>query len=144
LVGVITPSASLTAHLCAELIERLEKEGTTCERAVFSLKSLLASGEQGAVHATSVRLQNKATRVLVQSANEVSLRAAMAEVSGEPVGVTMKSEETGERPGSSFTVTDDGSVIFTDTVTAEDVLDSMQKITVAAWEQPEAVASMTW
>ncbi|MFQ4150329.1 hypothetical protein AAGW05_16855 [Arthrobacter sp. LAPM80] len=120
LVGILTPSASLTEHLAADLADCLEEEH---EPVVFSLNAFLQSTEEvGSAHASSVRLVEDSTRVLVQSNDHEALRAMVNDLRGNPVGVTIRGEE------GKVTITDGGSVIFSDSTSATTVLGLMNAI----------------
>lgn len=138
LVGVLTPSASLTEHLAADLADHLKAERAGHEPVVFMLSSLLGlTHGKDAAHASSVRLVDDNTRVLVQSSDQEALRAALAGLDGTPVGVTMK---TGE---GQVTITDQGSVIFSDSTSATDVLGLMNTI-VDVQAVPLAATASAW
>lgn len=125
LVGVITPSASLTDHLCKELSLLLDEEGTGCDQVSFPLRPLLAGNEEVGVQPISVRLLSDSVRILVQSGDGSTLRQVVSQLPGDPIGITMRSN------ASTVTVTTDGTVIFTDASSAEDVIDSIQQISRA-------------
>ena len=123
LVGVITPSASLTEHLANALADFLQSEAAEHERVIFSLRALLQlSGDQDDAHLFSVRLLEDLTRILVQSNDESALRETLAGLPGDPIGLTMRTDE------GQVTVTAQGPVIFTDSTSPAGVLGSMRRI----------------
>jgi hypothetical protein len=127
LVGVITPSAPMTEHLSADLADHLQADMAEHETVVFSLRALLRrTSQQEDTHPSSVRLLDGSTRILIQSNDESTLLETLAGLPGDPVGVTMKTDE------GNVTVTAQGPVIFTDSMSPAGVLDSMRLIAQAA------------
>ncbi|MGX5716810.1 hypothetical protein [Arthrobacter sp. MAHUQ-56] len=115
LVGVVTPSASLTAHLFADLADMFKAE----EPAVFSLRRVLESGQ---LHPFSVRLTDDTTRVLVQSRDTKALLETVSALPGEPMGVTVTINQ------SQISISNQGEVIFADSTSPTIVAASIRLI----------------
>lgn len=123
LVGVLTPSASLTEHLTADFVDLLDAERAEHSPVVFSLRAFIELRESRRhTQVYSVRLVEGITRILVQSNDPDALRDKVSYLRGQPVGVTVRAER------GNFTITDDGYVVFSDTMSADSVLGLMNSV----------------
>jgi hypothetical protein len=119
LVGVVTPSVSLTEHLSADLADTLRAEEADQEPVIFSFRRMLESSK---LHPFSVRLTDDSTRILVQSADTKALLETVAALPGDPAGVTLSIDE------GQVSVSDQGAVVFADSTSPTGVLNSMRLI----------------
>jgi hypothetical protein len=126
IVGVISSSAALTQALSDDLAEHLRSERASCDKAEFSLGFLIDLNERvrdrfGA-HASSVRLAEESSKILVQANDESALRKVIENMNGHPVGVTVQTTQ------GKATITEDGSVIFGESISGKDVLELMTAV----------------
>lgn len=123
LVGVITPSASLTEHLAADLHDYLRSMRAMRDPVTFTLNTLLSFTPQNeAIQTTSVRIEDDNARLLVQSNDHEVLRDMVGGFRGKAVGVTIRTDE------GKVTVTNEGAVVFSDSTSPTAVLGLMQTI----------------
>ena len=134
MVGLLASAPALLAGLMSDLEESLGTDGAAAERVQFPLRPLLsAAATEAGVVPRSVRLRSDRTRTLVQSDDEQALRDQAAAVEGDVVGVTVEAAQ------QRVTVLEDGSVIFSDSASSDDVLAAMRSIQLAT-QVPAPVA----
>ncbi|WP_427889189.1 hypothetical protein ACQHIV_38105 [Kribbella sp. GL6] len=134
LVGIVATGPALLAGLVSDLERSFDIEGISSERVQFPLRPLLggAARDVGVVP-RSIRLRSERLRTLIQSDDEAALREQAAAVEGDVVGVTV---EAGHQ---RVTVLDDGSVVFAESASLDDVLVAMRSIQLAV-----QVAAPVW
>ncbi len=125
LVGLISPSASLTHHLASLLRKQLIAERSQYDTARFALGSLLSvqDSDNDSAWPTSVRVSDDSTRILVQSNKGENLREALTGLAGRSVGVTMRSKD-----GQATVTDEEGTVTFSAVTAPDEVLKLMQVI----------------
>jgi hypothetical protein len=138
LLGVITPSAALSEHIAAELLDHVKSLRATCEPVTFLLKTLLGlTNDPNGAQVSSVRVNDDVTRVLVQSSDQKALRDTVGGLLGNTEGVTMRTDE------GKVTITDQGAAVFSDSTSAIQILGLMEKI-IEAHAIPIAEPSIVW
>lgn len=138
LVGIITPSASLTDHLAGDLSDQIKSMRLSCEPVRFLLSTLLDLREEtSGAQVSSVRLNSDEARVLVQSNNQQTLRDIISGIQGDTEGITMRTED------GKVTVNDQGTAVFSESTSAAQILELMNTI-VEAHAIPIAATSVAW